>query len=72
VAEAPAPGWAELMQRCWDDAPDMRPAFHDVVSELEGMLRAAKLQRQQAQAAGRVTAGPGASGADVQQRSALA
>ncbi len=49
MPEPPAPGWAELMQRCWADAPDARPAFEEVVQQLEDMLRAAKAARQAAQ-----------------------
>jgi hypothetical protein len=49
VPEAPAPGWAELMQRCWASIPEARPSFVEIVPALEDMLRAAKAARQQQQ-----------------------
>ncbi|GAB4819736.1 hypothetical protein N2152v2_006782 [Parachlorella kessleri] len=32
------PGYAELMQRCWAASPEARPAFAEVLKELETML----------------------------------
>ena len=26
----PAPGWEKLVERCWQDCPDSRPAFDEV------------------------------------------
>ncbi|GIL42271.1 hypothetical protein Vafri_296 [Volvox africanus] len=44
--EEPAPGWVGLMCRCWDEDPDTRPPFTQVVSELETMLAALKSKRR--------------------------
>ncbi|MEW5298640.1 MAG: hypothetical protein WDW36_001735 [Sanguina aurantia] len=34
----PAPGWAALMQSCWDHDPTARPAFREVVLQLQEMV----------------------------------
>jgi hypothetical protein len=47
----PAPGWSELMQRCWAQEPEARPAFPQVVGELEAMLGAARAAKRRAAAA---------------------
>ena len=38
ISERDAPGpFLELMKRCWDDDPDRRPYFGEIMRELEGM-----------------------------------
>ena len=39
-AAEPAPGWRSLMERCWGDAPEDRPAFPVIVKELRQMVAA--------------------------------
>jgi hypothetical protein len=51
------------MQCCWADAPEARPAFDDIVQQLEGMLRAAKAARQAAQQKKAAAAAAAAAGA---------
>lgn len=31
------PEWIKLMTRCWDQEPDRRPTFKEIIVELEGM-----------------------------------
>lgn len=33
----PAPGWRELMERCWAEDPEVRPSFRDILRELHAM-----------------------------------
>ena len=35
-----APGWRDLMERCWDDDPEKRPTFTEIVKELKMMIAA--------------------------------
>ncbi len=34
---AAAPGWRELMERCWAEDPEVRPSFRDILRELHAM-----------------------------------
>ena len=43
--EPPAPGWRELMERCWAHNPADRPAMREVMRQLHGMLEAAAAAR---------------------------
>jgi hypothetical protein len=38
----PAPGYSELMQRCWSVDPASRPSSRQLVGELQEMLAALK------------------------------
>ncbi|PRW58530.1 alternative oxidase [Chlorella sorokiniana] len=40
-----APGWRVLMERCWADSPDDRPAFSEIIRELRAMVAALKPKR---------------------------
>lgn len=69
-----APGWFDLMVRCWDHDPAARPRFTVVVSELHDMFLVVKEDRKRAAAAAvaarggrggrRAGARPGSSGGE--------
>lgn len=40
-----APGWKELMERCWEEDPEKRPPFTQIVKELRAMVAAARPAR---------------------------
>lgn len=40
-----APGWRDLMERCWAEEPTARPPFTQVIKELREMISAIKPQR---------------------------
>jgi serine/threonine protein kinase len=40
-----APGWRNLMERCWEEDPNNRPPFTQVVKELRGMISAIRPPR---------------------------
>jgi serine/threonine protein kinase len=40
-----APGWGALMQRCWAEAPEERPAFKEITQQLRLMATALKAAR---------------------------
>eukprot|EP00882_Tetradesmus_deserticola_P018309 GHRQ01019668.1.p1 GENE.GHRQ01019668.1~~GHRQ01019668.1.p1 ORF type:complete len:209 (+),score=107.07 GHRQ01019668.1:35-628(+) len=42
----PAPGWAQLMQRCWQRAADERPSARQLVAALEEMMEALRAARR--------------------------
>lgn len=37
-----APGWSDLMQRCWEKDQSIRPSFQEIVNELRDMLEVVK------------------------------
>lgn len=43
----PAPGWAQLMKRCWATAPEERPAFAEVARALKHMASTLRRSRHQ-------------------------
>lgn len=43
----PAPGWADLMTRCWATDPQQRPPFSEVARALKHMASALRRGRQQ-------------------------
>ena len=40
-----APGWRDLMERCWQEEPEARPPFTQIVKELRGMVAAVRPPR---------------------------
>jgi serine/threonine protein kinase len=40
-----APGWRNLMERCWEEDPNKRPPFTQIVKELRGMVSAIRPPR---------------------------
>ncbi|GIM01433.1 hypothetical protein Vretimale_6155, partial [Volvox reticuliferus] len=46
-----APGWANLMRRCWAADPWDRPAFSEVLERMRAMFQQVKTQRRAARAA---------------------
>jgi hypothetical protein len=38
----PAPGWSDLMQRCWCADPKVRPSSRQLVIDLEEMMAAVR------------------------------
>jgi serine/threonine protein kinase len=40
-----APGWRNLMERCWEEDPNKRPPFTQIVKELRGMISAIRPPR---------------------------
>lgn len=40
-----APGWRQLMERCWEEDPNNRPPFTQIVKELRGMISAIRPPR---------------------------
>jgi hypothetical protein len=34
-----APGYSDLMQRCWAEAAEDRPSFNGIIKELRGMVQ---------------------------------
>lgn len=41
-----APGYKELMERCWEEDPARRPPFHEIVMELKNMIAAVRSVRK--------------------------
>ncbi|EIE23147.1 kinase-like protein [Coccomyxa subellipsoidea C-169] len=41
----PAPGWCSLMERCWQEVPEKRPSFAEIVRELKVMGQALRPPR---------------------------
>jgi hypothetical protein len=39
AAAEPAPGYRELLERCWNEWPSKRPSFEEIVKDLQVGVR---------------------------------